>query len=81
MPKITLQLDTKYLIPLAIVIAGAIIALAIIFSGGVSLPSKSGNQPSSQKEEAKAEITVTKENHVQGNFESPVTIVEFSDFQ
>jgi|TARA_B100001971_G_scaffold203573_1_gene218640 protein-disulfide isomerase len=81
MPKITLQLDTKYLIPLAIVIAGAIIALAIIFSGGVSLPSKSGNQPSSQKEEAKAEITVTKENNVQGNFESPVTIIEFSDFQ
>ena len=76
---------TQYLIPLAIVIAGLII-------GGVILYTKTPQQsqeleiaqvvtPEKQEKSTKAEFTITENEHIQGNPEALVTIVEFSDFQ
>lgn len=60
------------IIPISIVIAGLIIAGAVVYK-----KSPSGEQ----KEETKTKITVSEIGQMQGNPEAPVTIVEFSDFQ
>ena len=68
---------TKYLIPISIVITGLVIAGAVIYT----------NQSAKPLEEAKEEgtpgvkIAVKDNDHIRGDFEAPVTIVEFSDFQ
>ncbi|MDO8663834.1 MAG: DsbA family protein [Candidatus Wildermuthbacteria bacterium] len=71
---------TKYLIPVAIVLAGLLIAGAVFYT-------KDGQQKDnlSQKEKeqapSKVEITITEKDNIRGNPEAEVTIVEFSDFQ
>lgn len=83
-----------YLIALAIIIAGVIIAGAIVYTKSpqpAELSQKSGTaqfvSPEDSKGEsetgegAKTEFTITEEEHIRGNPEAPVTIVEFSDFQ
>ncbi len=84
-----------YFIPLAVIIAGIIIAGAVIFTSedkNVSeeiqvaeiLPSDDSNsqpQPVEPEEIAQPKFTITKEDHVRGNFDALITIVEFSDFQ
>ncbi len=94
MAKINFQLDTKYLTPAAIVIAGLVVAGAIFLTASIktgpgeqtagtspSADSGSQAQPSQPKEGAEAKFTITEEDHIRGNLEAPVTIVEFSDFQ
>jgi protein-disulfide isomerase len=80
-----------YLIPIAIVVAGIIIAGAILYAQNprltgfekkentaqAPLPSE-GNVPSENK---KVKLTVTERDHIRGNPSAPVTIVEYSDFQ
>jgi len=38
-------------------------------------------QPNEQEKPALAEFTITEDNHIRGNMNAPITIVEFSDFQ
>ena len=67
----------KYLIPGAIILAGAVIAVAVIYS--VNEPS--GNAGNT-KTAAIADLpAVTSADFVLGNANAPITIVEYGDFQ
>ena len=82
-----------YLIPLAIIIAGVVIAGAVVFIGGgknisekaqvaeISPSADSDSQPQPTKSEGTDQLIISEEDHVRGNPEALVTIVEFSDFQ
>lgn len=81
-----------YLIPLAIIIVGIVIAGAIIVTGGIKIstgvqvaevsPSvDSDSQPQPTNSRGTSQLVVNEENHIRGNPEALVTIIEFSDFQ
>ena len=96
-----------YLIPLAIIIVGIVIAGAIIITGGIKIntgvqlaeisPSAdSGSQPEPTNPEetddldpqpkptgsgGAVQLVANEEDHIRGNSEASVTIIEFSDFQ
>jgi protein-disulfide isomerase len=71
-------------IPFAIVIAGAIIAGAIVFTGmqkPTALPSLAGKPTAQQQETPEINVAeVTKEDHIKGNPKAPIMIVEYSDY-
>ncbi len=71
--------ENKLNIPIAIVIAGALIAGAVIYtnrapSAGVGLPAGTGRDAVKVK-------PVTKDDHILGNPNAPIVIVEYSDFE
>lgn len=79
-----------YLIPLAIIIAGILIAGAVVFIGGggknisektqvAKVSPSADSQPT--EPEGTAQLVVAEEDHIRGNPEAVVTIIEFSDFQ
>lgn len=78
-------------VPAAIVVAGALIAAALYFSGGrvPSAPTKVGGEPVVQKgdsaQAADAVVgdirPVTNEDHIRGADNAKVTIVEYSDIE
>lgn len=81
-----------YFIPLAIIIVGIVIAGAIIVTGGIKINSKvqldeisssaDGNsQPKPAGSKGIDQLAVNEEDHIRGNPEAPITIIEFSDFQ
>lgn len=73
-------------IPVAIVIAAALIAGAIYLSGGGSAPKGAVKIPSADdiaQEQVTAETVVapvTADDHIKGNPNAPIVIVEYSDF-
>ncbi len=70
-------------IPIAIVIAAALIAGAIIYTGSQSTgsPIQVGNGTGNAQETAEIEVApVTKDDHIFGNPNAPVIIVEYSDY-
>ncbi len=68
----------KYLIPGAIVLAGAVIAVAVIYSVNSPSQPKAGNA----KTAAIADLpAVTSGDFVLGDADAPVTIIEYGDFQ
>ncbi len=83
--------DTKFTTPMAVVVAGVIIAGAIMFSGGggsnqvarnadVNEPQANEVQPSVNEQEALENINpVTADDYVKGNLDAKVVIVEYSD--
>ena len=76
---------SPYLIPGAIVAAGLIIAGAVVYTqslkySGLS-PREAETQVVSPGKSPKAELTITEKDHIRGNVEAPVTIVEYSDFE
>lgn len=86
------QKQNPYLVPGAIIVAGLIIAGAVVLSQNFKPASKPQKEASSlgaspevsrpiRQKKSKVEIEVTKNDHIRGNLEAPVTIVEFSDFQ
>lgn len=74
-------------VPISIIITGLIIAGAIVYtqrpkSGELPEKEKVTQETGSKEEElTHQEITVTEKDHLRGNPQAPVTIVEFSDFQ
>jgi len=78
-------LKTKTLsTPAAIIIAGVLIAGAVYM--GTSRPSTVDNQQpqvAQQQESGNLEqmAAITSQDHIRGNFDAPVTIVEYSDFE
>lgn len=74
-------------IPVAIVIAGAIIAAAIFFSGApiqsnkIAPSPKQADTPTVNLDGAKSIAPVTDADHLRGNPNAPVVIVEYSDFE
>jgi thiol-disulfide isomerase/thioredoxin len=86
-------------VPIAIVIAGLIIAGAIIVtnqnpktslketgqqSAQILPDTNSKAQPSPEQPSQKpavVEFEITKDDHIRGDFDAPITLVEFSDFE
>ncbi|MEK7067333.1 MAG: DsbA family protein [Patescibacteria group bacterium] len=82
------QTENPYSVPLAIVIAGAIIAGAIFYSSGRSSSAPVGdnkkdaiekNQPQGGSGSLDAMKPVSAIDHILGNPDAPIKIVEFSD--
>ncbi|MBI2624854.1 MAG: DsbA family protein [Candidatus Nealsonbacteria bacterium] len=73
MAKFTFTLDTKYFIPLAVVAAGAMIAIAILYTGGVKIAAV-------KPEVGIAELKTGGEPYL-GNPDAKVKIVYYGDFQ
>lgn len=65
-------------LPIAIVIAGALIAGAMIYNGDRNTVANAGSE-SGQKGSLDQMIPVTAEDHIRGNADAPVKIVEYSD--
>lgn len=74
----------NFMIPLAIIIAGGLVAGAVFFGGGNS-PASSGGQPTQvaqQPTDTTSNIRpVTEKDHIKGNPNAQVKIVEYSDFE
>lgn len=72
--------ENKQLVPLAIVLAGGLIAAAIYFGGGAtgSTHSLTGNSPGSPSATGEIE-NVTNKDHIVGSPNAKVIIVEYSD--
>lgn len=69
--------DNKFLVPLAIVVAGAMVAGAIYLGGEkTNLP-----KPASYETEAIELPEVTEKDHIRGPRTAPVVIVEYSDIE
>lgn len=72
----------NFSIPIAIIIAGALLAGAVYFSSGTSAPRAQGapeiGQPSADLERV---APVTSADHIRGNPDAPVVIIEYSDFE
>ena len=68
-------------VPVAILIAGVLIAAAIIFAVGYknSPPSVANNDNVRDSGDAEAIKPVTSEDHILGDIKAPIKIVEFSD--
>lgn len=80
MPPQPQQMQQNLGVPVAIVIAGALIAAAVYFGGsdGVSLPQNQGNAAAP---EAKAVPQPTATDHIIGNPNAKITIVEYTDLE
>ena len=70
--------------PIAVVIAGALIAGAVIYNGGKAPMAGTANQPQQQQVAAQTgdleEMTpVSSKDHIRGDINAPVKIVEYSD--
>ena len=70
--------------PIAVVIAGALIAGAVIYSGGKTTNGNTANapqqQPAAQQTGDLEKMTpITSKDHIRGNPDAPVKIVEYSD--
>ncbi len=77
-----------YAVPVAVLIAGILIAGAVFYSGGKNSTVNSGQVPTPSGNAAQRVVgniddikPVTKEDHIRGDINAPVKIVEFSDFE
>lgn len=66
-------------IPIAIVIAGALIAGAIYFGAGGSAGTSRPQEPEPFAGDLEKMKPITKGDHIRGNLDAPVKIVEYSD--
>jgi len=70
--------------PIAVVIAGALIAGAVIYSGGKTTNGNTANAPqqqpvAQQTGDLEKMTPITSKDHIRGNPDAPVKIVEYSD--
>jgi len=82
--KETKEKQNPYLIPGSIVVAGLFMAGALYFAGGGQVGSKIGPTSPDPVPSPDQEINmapVDEEDHIRGNFDAPVKIVEFSDLE
>ncbi len=74
---------TSFSVPVAIVVAGILIAGAVYLSANKPDSQKVGNQPVQPPQGETASLdkmqAVTKDDHIRGNPNAPVKIVEYSD--
>ncbi len=85
----TKQPTNQYLIPASIVIAGAFIAAALYFGGigsnqptsNVAVENQPTPQPTLEEGSTDAVRPVTSEDHIKGDPNAPIKIVEYSDFE
>ena len=69
--------------PIAVVIAGVIIAGAVIYSGGKAPTVGTANKPQQQVAQQTGDLEkmtpVTSKDHIRGDINAPVKVVEYSD--
>lgn len=69
--------------PIAVVIAGALIAVSVFYSGGKAPTEGIANQPQQQEVEQSGDLEqmtpITSKDHIRGDINAPVKIVEYSD--
>ena len=69
--------NNKHLVPIAIVVAGALIAGAVYFGG-----SNTGSYANNPETTKQAEVPeVTSSDHIFGNPNAPIVVVEYSDIE
>lgn len=80
------QVNQKYALamPIAVIIAGVLIAGAVVYSGGKNTSGNTANVPqqqpvAQQTGDLEKMIPVTGEDHIRGDINAPVKIVEYSD--
>lgn len=78
--------DNKLSVPIAIVIAGLLVGGAIFFSqkdaAPVSLTGSEANNPAGQQATAPADVDpITSSDHIRGNPNAPIIIVEYTDLE
>lgn len=66
-------------VAVSIIIAGALVAAAVIFTGGANQPAPAGQGNADQPQEIVNIPEVGEDDYVKGNPEAPITIVEYSD--
>ena len=80
-----MQTKQNYMIPLAIIIAGGLIAGAVFFNNasGNTTPIADNNPQPTQPPAGSTDAInpITSEDHIRGNPDAPVKIVEYSDFE
>ncbi|MCA9361520.1 thioredoxin domain-containing protein [Candidatus Kaiserbacteria bacterium] len=86
--NIQTKTPNNYLIPLAIVIAGGLVAGAVFMSNGsggnsTATATETGQQVQQREPVGTTDAVraVTKDDHIKGNLDAAVTIVEYSDFE
>ena len=83
----TLQKIQPFLMPLAVVLAGGLVAGAVILKGGSAPTQPKGTAqvppPAVQKQvdTTNAIAKVTEKDHIKGSLSAPIKIVEYSDFE
>jgi protein-disulfide isomerase len=79
--------QNPYLMPLAVVIAGGLIAGAVLLNGGTAEIAKQKNinptpqNPQQQVGSTDAVAKITEKDHIKGNPDALIKIVEYSDFE
>lgn len=83
-----MRTKNDYLIPLAIVVAGGVIGGALYFAGGpgvAAVTNPADSQPVAQQPQPEGSTdavrAVTDTDHIKGNPDAPIKIVEYSDFE
>lgn len=71
--------NNKYLIPLAIVVAGVLVAGAIYF--GDAKPTADNPQPTTQNNTEAEIIPLNDKDHILGDKNAPIVIIEYSDLE
>lgn len=74
-----IETTTNYSTPIAIVIAGIIIAGAMYFSDGKKVDTDKVNVPAEQASGLESVRPISATDHVRGNPNAPIIIVEYSD--
>ncbi len=72
---------SKLSIPLSIIVAGILIAGAIFFTSGKKSTVTDNQKVAEQRKSLKNINPITKNDHILGNPNAPVKIVEYSDFE
>ena len=81
------QQPSKITMPLAVVIAGALIAGAVIISNGKGTPAPATNTAAAQQQATTATVAklsirpISESDHIQGNPLSPIEMFVFTDFE
>ncbi len=75
----TTQNNNEKLIPLAIIVAGLLIAGAIYFGNNKSPSAGTATRPSTNT--AGVVAPVTAKDHILGKIDAPIVVVEYSDFE
>ncbi len=77
--------EKKLSTPGAIIIAGIIVALAVVFIGGLNNDISVKNQIQTQAGKSKISleniVPITSKDHIRGDINAPIKIVEYSDFE
>lgn len=74
-------MNKDYLLPVSILVAGVLIAGAVLYSAGLKNQPVIPGGPSAPEVVTGEELELIKDDVVLGDLDAPVTLIEYSDFQ